>query len=176
MFVIHTKNQSLDISHLVAMPTLISKIIRNCPILRYYKIEKEKQYNEKNCLLFLRKQFQLQNITTFAELLSFPFSCTDLLHGNCLLNRFNFSINILLVNKNNFVLNFCYAICSIICCPSVLVVFLGVVLLLRQSPALHMFHYSMVFPLFCHYSVVPPVFRCSTCSWFYHSCSNHSNL
>ena len=40
---------------------------------------------------------------------------------------------------------------------SVLIVFLGVVLLLRCSTALHMFHYSVVFRLFCQYLVV-----CST--------------
>ena len=70
------------------------------------------------------------------------------------------------------------------CRRSVLVVFLGVPLLLHCSAALHIFHYSVVFRLFCQYSVVPPVFRfpanvpvfhrCSVlgssvfwCSWFY---------
>ena len=63
---------------------------------------------------------------------------------------------------------------------SVLVVFLGVVLLLRCSTAVLMFHYSVVFRLLRQCSVVcsPRVFRCSAsvpvfrssvfrCSWFY---------
>ena len=64
-------------------------------------------------------------------------------------------------------------------------IFLGVVLLLHCSTALHMFYYSMVFQLFCQYSVVfhqcsgvLPVFQCSV----FHSsgvpgfivCCNHS--
>ena len=60
------------------------------------------------------------------------------------------------------------------CCRSVLVVFLGVVLLFRYSTAFLLFHYSVVLRLFCQCSVVPPVFRCSAfrspvfrCSWFY---------
>ena len=62
-----------------------------------------------------------------------------------------------------------------------MVVFLGVVLLLPCSTALHMFHYFVIFRLFGQYSVfcqcpgVPPVFRCCArvpcsmfrCSWFY---------
>ena len=35
MFVIHTKNQPLHISRLVAMPKFISKIIQSYPVLRY---------------------------------------------------------------------------------------------------------------------------------------------
>ena len=81
-------------------------------------------------------------------------------HGNCPLTRFDFSIKILLVTitfesfllqKQSF--EFYYVICSI-CCQSVLVVFLGVVLLLRCSAAFLMFHYSVVFQLFYQYSVV----------------------
>ena len=38
MFVIHTKNQPLHISRLVAMPKFISKIIQSYPVLRYIYI------------------------------------------------------------------------------------------------------------------------------------------
>ena len=62
-------------------------------------------------------------------------------------------------------LEFCYVIC-LVYRRSVLVVFLGVDLLFRYSAALLMFHYSMVFQLFCLCSVVPSVFRCSTSKFF----------
>ena len=67
----------------------------------------------------------------------------DLLHGNCLLTEFNFSIKILLP-KMTFCFELCYVICPI--CPrSIMVVFLDVVLLLRCPAALHMFLYSVAF-------------------------------
>ena len=83
----------------------------------------------------------------------------DLLHGNCLLTGFNFSIKILLA-KMTFCFELRYVICPI-CRRSILVVFLDVVLLFRFPAALHMFLYSVAFRLFCQYSVVPPVFLCS---------------
>ena len=78
---------------------------------------------------------------------------------------------------HNSCFKFYYVICTI-CRRSVLVVFPSVVLLLRCSAALLMFHYSLVLRLFCQYlvvcSVIVPVFRrCSVfrssvflCSWF----------
>ena len=97
----------------------------------------------------------------------FSFSCADLLHGNCLLTKFNFLTKILLA-KITSCFEFFYVICSI-CRRSVLVVFLGVVLFFRYSAALLMLHYSVVFRLFRHCSGVPPVFRSSVfgCFWFY---------
>ena len=68
-----------------------------CTWTSYEKTEKEKQYKEKTCALFLRKQFYLQYIITLAQVFCFLFSCADLLlHWNCLLTGFSFSIKILL--------------------------------------------------------------------------------
>ena len=47
------------------------------------------------------------------------------------------------------------------CHRPVLVEFFGVALLLHCSAAFHMFYYSVVFQLFCQYSIVLPVFQCS---------------
>ena len=65
---------------------------------------------------------------------------------------------------------FCYVICSI-CRRSLLVVFLGVVLLFRYSAALLMFHYSVLFRLFRQCSVVPPAFWCTVNVPMFRRCS-----
>ena len=58
---------------------------------------------------------------------------------------------------------FCNAICSI-CRRSILVVFLGIVLLLRYSTALLIFHYSVVFRLFRQCSVVLILTKVTCCT------------
>ena len=82
----------------------------------------------------------------------FSFSCVDLLHGNCLLNRFNFSMKILLAKINFlFWILLCYllnmssfCICSISwCCFDV-----------------PLFRCSSHVPLLCSIPIVSPVFRC----------------
>ena len=111
----------------------------------------------------------------------FSFSCVDLLHGNCLLIRFNFSIKILL-DKMNFL--FWILLCYLLNMPSSCIVSISwccfVVSLFRCSSHVSLFHsipiVSPVFRCFARVTVlrqcsgVPPVFcRCSVfrCSWFY---------
>ena len=67
-----------------------------CTWTPYNKIEDDKQYKEKKCVLLLRKKFQFQNIATFALMFYYLFSRANLLHGNSLLTGFNISIKIFL--------------------------------------------------------------------------------
>ena len=132
-----------------------------CTWTPYNKIQKEKQYKEKNCVFFLRKYFSFRILlhlckcSAFHFLAQISFSYTETFSWLDL--TFPSKSSLL---KELYCFEFCYVICSICRC-SVLVVLLGVVLLLRDSAALLMFLYSVVFWLFRQCSVVMPVFRCS---------------
>ena len=96
----------------------------------------------------------------------FSFSCPDLLHGNCLLTRFNFSIKILLakitflfqiflfylLNMSLFCIgsiSWCCSVVPLFCCSSHVSLFRGI---------------PIVLPVFCECSCVLPAFCGCLCS------------
>ena len=82
----------------------------------------------------------------------FSFSYADVLHGNCLLTRFNFSIKVLLANITFlFWILLCYLLnISSLCIASIS-------WCCFVDP---LFRCSSHFPLFCGILIVSPVFRC----------------
>ena len=106
----------------------------------------------------------------------FWFSCADLLHGNCLLTGFNFSIKILfakvtflfwillchLLNMSSFCIgsiSWCCFVVTLFLCSSHVPLFSGI---------------PIVLPVFCCSAIVPVFCRCSVfrssvfwCFWFY---------
>ena len=127
-----------------------------CAQNQYNKTEKRKQYKREKNVLSLRKYFQLQDIIHMCECSTF----------NCLVQqfymetKFSFSIKIILAKKRSC-FEFCYFIYSIFC-YSVLVVFLGVVLLLNRCSPVRLFR---------GIPTVRPVFRCSASVPVFHQCS-----
>ena len=93
---------------------------------------------------------------------SFSFSCTYLLHGNCLLTRFNFSIKILLAKTTLFWTFLCYLLnMSLFCIGSIFWCCFIVPL----------FHCSSHVPVFCSILIVLPVFWFSASVSVFCQCS-----
>ena len=106
----------------------------------------------------------------------FSFFCADLLHGNCLLTGFNFSINILLAKKTFLFLILLYYLLNISTfCIGSISWCCFVVTLFRCTSHVPLFRgLPIVLPVLRCSASVPVLLRCSVfrsfvfrCSWFY---------
>ena len=136
-----------------------------CTWTPYYKIENKKNITKKNASSFQENSFGFRILLPLRN-------CSDLLHGNCLLTGFNFSIKILLA-KITFL--FWILLCYLFNMSSVCIGSISwccfVVTLFRCSSHVPLFRcIPIVLPVFpCSTGIPCSAFRCSVfgCSWFY---------
>ena len=103
--------------------------------------------------------FSFRILLPFCKCFYLLFSCINLLHGNCLLTGFNFSMKNLLPKITLFSILLCHLFDMLLLCICSISWCCFVVPLLHCS-SVPLFHCSVVFCLFLQYSVHLPRFWC----------------